>query len=227
MVPASLRNCAGCTHHRNTPSNNKSGFGKSGVHRSLMGQELQVASQGGPGLHRHRRPRQASLSFFCSSLHMASCLKVASWFNLLPEPPPSHLCSGSRKKATRRTGGAFPRRVSYFQGAPPKLCPALLLTSPLPDLRYLAVYTAARNIGKWGPERISGSARMVKAQKPGMGEPCGASLPPNPAESEDRGQDEPHRVPAKDTDQCQLLPAGLGRDSCPLPGCPKAPPPQL
>lgn len=67
----------------------------------------------------------------------------------------------------------------------------------------------------------------MKAQKLGMGEPCGASLPPNPAESEDRGQDEPHRVLAKDTDQCQLLPAGLGRDSCPLPGCPKAPPPQL
>lgn len=64
------------------------------------------------------------------------------------------------------------------------------------------LYTAARNIRKWGPEGISGSARMVKAQKLGMGEPCGASLPPNPAESEDRGQDEPHRVPAKDTDQC-------------------------
>lgn len=175
MVPASLRNCAGCTHHRNTPSNNKSGFGKSGVHRSLMGQELQVASQGGPGLHRHRRPRQASLSFFCSSLHMASCLKVASWFNLLPEPPPSHLCSGSRKKATRRTGGAFPRRVSYFQGAPPKLCPALLLTSPLPDLRYLAVHSCKeyREMGSrediWlgqdgeGPETWDGGALWGKS----------------------------------------------------------------
>lgn len=51
-----------------------------------------------PGI---RDPHASSCS---TAPHMFACLQVASGFKRLPEPQPSHLCSGSRKKKYKRQG---------------------------------------------------------------------------------------------------------------------------
>lgn len=114
MVPASLRNCADFIRHQNTTSNNKSGFGKSGVHVSLMRQELQVANQGGLGLHSHQRPRH-----LCPS-SPAPC----AWLSVSRPPRGSNCCQSpshhtsvqeAEKKQRKGQGVLFPGESATFK----------------------------------------------------------------------------------------------------------------
>ena len=148
-----------------------------------MRQELQVPSQGGLGLQSHRRPR-----------HLCPAPPPCTWLSVSRSPHGSDCCQSpshhtsvqeAEKKKCKGQGVLFPGESATFKELSQSSAQHFY-SHLLGQTFVIWPHTAARNIGIRGPERISGLARMVRAQKPGMGEPCGASLPPQPIR--ERGQ---------------------------------------
>lgn len=127
---------------------------------------------------------------------MTACPEVASWCKQLPEPQPSHLCSGSRKEEMLFPGGS-----ATYKKLSPKFCPTLVLTWAG---RVRERHPAARKTWECGPGRVSSLILTSKGPSSlGWGTLRHKSAP------QLQGA---RTVPAKDTEPAPAPPCGTWAD---------------
>lgn len=121
-----------------------------------------------PGI---RDPHASSCS---TAPHMFACLQVASGFKRLPEPQPSHLCSGSRKKKYKRQGLSSQVNQLLLRLFP-KLLSSTLLTAGQPVLCHMATPSCKECLAWEDKLSLAGTA---EGQRHGRGGVLGDTVPP-------------------------------------------------
>lgn len=141
-----------------------------------------------PGI---RDPHASSCS---TAPHMFACLQVASGFKRLPEPQPSHLCSGSRKKKYKRQGLSSQVNQLLLRLFP-KLLSSTLLTAGQPVLCHMATPSCKECLAWEDKLSLAGTA---EGQRHGRGGCPGGHCAPTGRPCRPRGQTLcPSLVPAR------------------------------